>query len=306
MNTLQSVCLAKIKDLRKLGVFTKTYGNSGYTFIDNGANILAVAHIDTVARGKPNFLSVAGTHVSIALDDRLGVHMLLNVLPLLGLKYDILLTEDEEIGFSTAYDFKTEKQYNWIFSMDRRGVGECALYQYYNNQNCDAVISAGFKPVMGSFSDIAFMDAFGVSGFNFSAGYYGEHMPTCKTSDVDIWAASQMVADFYNLYFDVKLPYYVPVKKAKKSSTKKYTPAYSRKTDAAIDAEFQEWSMAFENNGGISLQDLDDDRYDDTDFSNRFQYHDFHQCDFCGNNDGLDYGITYYLCPQCYNNVWRG
>ena len=299
MNDLKSVCLASIKDLRKLGKFEKTYNQSGYTFIDNGADILAVAHIDTVSRGKPNFTSVAGTHVSIQLDDRLGVYILLNVLPALGMKYDILLTEDEEIGCSTAYDFVTDKHYNWIFEVDRRGVGECALYQYYNAKNCDIARDAGFKPVMGSFTDICYLDRLGVSAFNFSAGYIGEHFNTCYTTDVNIWVVSQMIFEFYTMYKDTVIPYApAPVVKPKKVvKSKTIDPGVD--WDAYVDADDDKWSKQW-------YYKDDNDADVDYKYSDRFIYRDDHQCDFCGSNDGLDYGITYILCPNCYNNIWQG
>lgn len=287
MKDLKSVCLASIKDLRKLGTFTKTYYQSGYTFIDNGADILAVAHIDTVARGKPKFTSVAGTHVSIQLDDRLGVHILLNILPALGMKYDILLTEDEELGWSTAYDFVTDKHYNWIFEVDRRNVGECALYQFSTDENKALARSAGFKTVHGSFSDICYLDMLGVSAFNFSAGYQDEHTELCRTNDVDIWVVTQMILEFYNMYKDTVIPYApAPIRKVKKTKST---------ANNVFDDNNVEWSKMW------YYKDDNDDEYSD-----RFMFRDDQQCDFCGSNEGMDYGITYILCPNCYNNIWQG
>ncbi|MCP6726064.1 hypothetical protein NL526_28810, partial [Klebsiella pneumoniae] len=70
--------------------------------------------------------------MSIAHDDRLGLYYIMEILPSLGINVDVLLTTDEEIGQSSASEFKKAegKQYNWMFMFDRHGYGNVVMYQY--------------------------------------------------------------------------------------------------------------------------------------------------------------------------------
>ena len=82
-------------------------------FQDNGADILAVAHLDTVSTHKqrkraPRFI---GPKVyTPQLDDRLGVYAILHMLPKHNIRCDVLLTDGEESCASTARFFETEKR----------------------------------------------------------------------------------------------------------------------------------------------------------------------------------------------------
>src|SRR4051794_30743638 len=98
--------------------FAKAYGmetvsvhqkapNDYYYYRDNGSDILAVAHLDTVGLAHQracHFVDTEGGPVvySRALDDRLGAYIILDLLPALGITHDILLTVGEESGQSTA------------------------------------------------------------------------------------------------------------------------------------------------------------------------------------------------------------
>lgn len=152
-----------------------------YKFIDNGGSVLAVAHVD-VHPGirNPKFFVRKGRNVvfSPALDDRLGVYILLDLLPELGIKVDVLLTDDEEIGRSTASMFTGEKQYNWMFQFDRRGT-DVVMYQYDTPELRQLLEGFDFEVGFGSFSDICYLDHLGCAGFNFGTGYYNEHSMQC-------------------------------------------------------------------------------------------------------------------------------
>src|SRR5687767_14937641 len=91
------------------------------TYIDRGGSVLAVAHLDWVMRRKP-MLSKQGIIQCPQLDDRLGVWVILDVLPAIGVQVDVLLTDSEEVGASTAGYFIPKKDYNWVFSFDRAGM----------------------------------------------------------------------------------------------------------------------------------------------------------------------------------------
>ena len=207
----------------------KFQNGNRYLYVDRGAEILAVAHLDTVADGRnygkkaekfsqPSITKAGYNDIaigSIALDDRLGVFMLMDVLPYLGLRYDILLTTDEEIGMSTAMYFNTRKEYNWIFEIDRRDYGTVVLYDFETKEARTALQSLDYKIETGSFSDICHLDQLGCVGFNFGAGYKYEHTNSCYTRTSWMNVVVQMFVDFYKYYSDTYFPY-VPKPKTTK------------------------------------------------------------------------------------------
>lgn len=154
-----------------------------------GATILGVAHCDYVRSAwsyptltktdKGNDAVVAGQ-----VDDRVGVWLLLDILPGLIPTFDTLLTDDEEIGRSTAENFGEDmtdghgpQSYNWTFQFDRRGVDFVdygkASQRFIRNFKKVTGISHG----MGSFSDICYLPASCGSKVNIGTGYYNEHTP---------------------------------------------------------------------------------------------------------------------------------
>lgn len=173
-----------------------------YGFVDNGANVLAVVHLDYVGMGlkgwHARYRDIGGTVVSPALDDRLGLWIIADLLPKYGANFDILLTEDEEVGASTAGLFVTEKSYNWIFSFDRRGT-DVVMYDYETRELKTLLEAYGFTVGLGSFSDICYLEHLGCSGFNFGAGYYMEHSKDCFALAENV---AEMVARFMRFYND--------------------------------------------------------------------------------------------------------
>jgi hypothetical protein len=181
---------------------------SAYKFIDNGANILAVAHLDIHPNiAQDNFFAECDERVySPALDDRLGVYILLDLLPALGINVDVLLTDDEEVGLSTAQLFDTQKQYNWMFQFDRRGT-DVVMYQYHSSGLCDLLESVGFNVGVGSFSDICYLDHLGIVGFNFGTAYYKEHTLACYANLSEIETQVEKFVAFFTKFSGVLLDY---------------------------------------------------------------------------------------------------
>jgi hypothetical protein len=185
-----------------------------YHFIDNGSNVLAVVHADVA----PSIYNIRRSYrrtdddfvLSPSLDDRLGLTIILDELPKLGINVDVLITDDEEIGRSTAQLFNPTKSYNWMFQFDRRGH-DVVMYNYETTENVRLLERFGFEVGVGSFSDICYLDFLGIVGFNFGTGYYLEHT---KNSYADLQLTSEMVekfARFYHNMKDIKLshePYY--------------------------------------------------------------------------------------------------
>jgi hypothetical protein len=170
-----------------------------FYFEDNGADILAVAHLDTVQddRSCKIIETAAGPLVcSGGLDDRLGAYVILDMLPKLGVKCDILLTTDEEMGQSTASDFVPEKSYNWIIQFDRAGT-DVVMYQYETPELVDLVENSGAQVGIGSYSDISDLDHLGCAGFNWGVGYQEYHS---ERSHAWLEDTFRMVARFVKFY----------------------------------------------------------------------------------------------------------
>lgn len=148
-----------------------------YVHQDNGADILGVAHLDSVQGQR--FCSFYNSNMgpvvaSPTLDDRLGVYVIAELLPALGVKCDWLLTVGEESCSSTAGEFGTDKQYNWIFSFDRRGT-DVVMYDYETAENRERLSEVGAPVGEGSYSDICDLAHLGVAGFNWGVGYRDYH-----------------------------------------------------------------------------------------------------------------------------------
>lgn len=142
-----------------------------YAYCDKGAEVLAVAHLDSVYEPTPPVIA-GGRLFSSAVDNRFGVYVALELLNEKRIIADILLTTNEESCASTARAFKPTKEYNWIFSLDRRG-DDVALYQYQENGGewiC-ALTHEGFMVAHGSYSDIADLNHLGVKALNLGIGY---------------------------------------------------------------------------------------------------------------------------------------
>lgn len=169
-------------------------GDSSYAYRNTGAPVLGVAHCDYVDCGSDHVFHKDGRVWSSRLDDRLGVYVLLDVLPKLGVHVDVLLTDDEERGKSTAQYFRPVKHdYSWMFQFDRRGT-DAVCYDY---KGFEDVAARFFKVGVGSFSDICSLDHLGICGLNVGTAYYDEHS---LGSYADLGQLAKQVKRFAALY----------------------------------------------------------------------------------------------------------
>jgi len=149
-----------------------------------GDGTLAVAHMDSVQGAE--WVSPIINHPSGDIfffpqaDDRMGVYTVTELLPKMGIKSDILLTDNEERGQTTAADFirdlpnTTDHKWNWMYSFDRTGH-DVAMYSYMNSE-CDRDLKAvGMESAHGSFSCIKAMDSLGIKGYNWGTAYHNYH-----------------------------------------------------------------------------------------------------------------------------------
>lgn len=208
---LKQICFAEIQDFEHLGEVTETPDGIYIHIKSEGARVLGVAHLDTVLTSKTFKVQKRKKDILVhneQLDDRLGVYALLHLIPQMGINCDILLTEGEEVGRSTAKYFNNS-DYNWIFSFDRRG-DDVVLYQYQDAKINSWEISlknSQFKIGIGSFSDIAFMESLGIKGVNIGTGYIGEHSRECRASMNTLQSQVTKFSDFYNKNCGTKYPH---------------------------------------------------------------------------------------------------
>lgn len=283
-----------------------------YGFIDRGGSVLAVAHLDV----SPSVKHIADTVLydaeadddflmSPALDDRLGVYVILDLLPEMGLVFDVLLTTDEEIGNSSAGKFVTDKEYDWIFQFDRRGT-DVVMYDYETVNLSTLLMEMGFEVGAGSFSDICYLTHLGVAGFNFGVGYHLEHTENCY---VNLSDTLEMVEKFWHFFLindGVKLTY-TP---APWQDYRRYGRSYG--TYAAYDYTDDEWweqellDEGYEIVDGelVSITDWEKNEFGEwvTRPIPKSHTKGLHTCEYCDDTSAfVQYDAHYdiYLCDIC-------
>lgn len=178
-----------------------------YIFIDQGADILGVCHLDYIPLSNHfRVVELDGLYIfSPRLDDRLGVYLLLEVIPtLISCKYDILLTVDEESGNSSAKDFIPPRDYNWTFELDRAGI-DAVTYRLDSLKFDEAIRNAGIKKGFGSYSDIADIEG-NECRVNFGIGYHDQHTNTSHAKLKDVIKACRKISNFIEDNHDIKYP----------------------------------------------------------------------------------------------------
>lgn len=264
-----------------------------YLHFDNGADILGVAHLDSVSEfnhfGYVRFGEGYRRVFSPHLDDRLGAYVLLDLLPRYGVKFDILFTVGEESGQSTAGSFKTEKQYNWIFEFDRTGH-DVALYEYMDKPTTDLIEAYGWETTRGSVTDICRLYDLGCKAFNFGVGYHDYHGRYAYAQLPETAASVAKFLHFYREMGDTHLPH-----------TKKVYTTYpkGRWQQGRMDDEWTQYGGASGTTSGVAhstppalpAPNEEEEELDpDTPFDKDVKVED--ELPF-GN------GEPYYRCPHC-------
>ena len=122
------------------------------------------------------------------VDDRLGCALALGCQSWA----DILFTDCEEQGRSTAAFFQAPRAYNWIIGLDRRGT-DVVTYDYDDKDWLD-VLGDYFTVGHGSFSDIGYLEKLGTACVNMGVGYYNEHTTSAY------WNPKETEEQFNKLY----------------------------------------------------------------------------------------------------------
>lgn len=212
LDAMRILCTIGIDDFDKLGGQRVQTKDGSYIFIDRGADILAVAHRDTVcnANNKFRYDSQELRVYTPTLDDRLGCTILLDILDKMLPKnsYDILLTEGEETGRSTAKWFQPPpgKKYKWMFEMDRGGT-DIVHYQFTDPPWINSLKATGIKLERGAFSDICYLDHLDICGVNWGVAYYQYHSPNAYCNLDETVAMVKKFAEFFLEHKDIYYPH---------------------------------------------------------------------------------------------------
>lgn len=216
-DTLKAVCeMHEDQFAETYGLETVRVGQRApadrYFYRDNGSDILAVAHLDTVvahAKRTARFVETdAGLVVhSGALDDRLGAYIILHLLPALGITHDVLLTTGEESGRSTAAFFETQKTYNWMIEFDRGGT-DVVMYDYDDLDVREMVRESGAKVGLGIFTDICYLEHLEIKGFNWGVGYQDYHSTRGYAYLNDTFMMVGHYLRFHDVWHNIELPHY--------------------------------------------------------------------------------------------------
>lgn len=229
---LKEICQRPINNFKDIGKITDT-PDGIYIHKNNNSNVLAVAHLDTVENSKKFQIKHIKGHKIIRapqLDDRLGAYIILKILPKLGVNVDILLTEGEEIGRSTAAYFEADKQYNWMFSFDRDGE-DVVLYEFDSRKFRKRLRGFDFEIGAGSFSDIYWLEELNCKGVNIGCGYHNNHSLNAFAIESQTIRQVNKFVNFYNQTKDTHLSH---KKKAHNYFNDFYgycSPHYDRKVD---------------------------------------------------------------------------
>ena len=284
---LKKRCNMSIEDYANEPGFEKMATPDGvYYFKGSGSPILAVAHLDTVC-GQKSF-SVTDHKgeqrvYSPRLDDRLGAYIILDLLPSLGIKYDILLTEGEEVGNSTAQHFNFDGEpYNWMFSFDRAG-DDVVTYDYESNDWLDVLEASGARLGIGMFSDICFLTHLQISGVNFGCGYHSYHSPKAYAIVSQTLAQVELFQRFYAANVATAFPHHWTVKEK---------PKTRRGHNLLEDID---WAKVFDpkrDNAGWNIE------------PDWWMNYDAERCDFCQTATeeiGSVESGCYLVCRRCWN-----
>lgn len=187
--------------------------NDRRIFIDNGSEILFVAHVDTVLPPKIKKRTKERLHAS-GLDDRLGCLLAYELG--IELQADILLTDDEEKCRSTA-QYHISKNYNWVVEFDRGG-DDVVTYEI-DNYEFQHALTEYWDIGFGSYSDIMDLPTLACC-FNLGIGYQHAHS---TDSYVDLKVLKQQLEKFRIFYQKYNGTKFIADKQPKTGYTDRYT-----------------------------------------------------------------------------------
>lgn len=270
-----------------------------------GSKILAVAHCDSVNTkhwfGTLHHPMIGDIVFSDCLDDRLGVHIITKMLPQLDIHTDILLTQGEETGNSTAKLFIRDiaegklkiPDYNWLVEFDREGT-DVVRYQY---EDTDWIkILENFFPDVnhGSFTDIVSMGSLGICGVNVGIGNRDSHNDNSRATLQKTEYMMNLFKTMYEEFKNIRVPHSATYENEWRSY--RYTKNYgsqvgmgfeSRTTNTFEKTEENEQPIGMEKSSSVHVVDL---------YGNNGISHIIARCPYCDENN--------YIFPEHERNDW--
>lgn len=140
-----------------------------YMYVDHGAPILLVAHIDTVQTPRLDKATRGAGY-----DDRLGVYAAHQLCRQYPKWFDLLLSDYEEKIASTAEFFEPTHTYNVVIGLDREGE-DYVDYGLASVKLRETLKNVGFTRGIGSWSDICVMGHVGCNKINVGLGTFKSH-----------------------------------------------------------------------------------------------------------------------------------
>jgi len=243
-----------------------------YWHLKQGGTVCIMAHVDTVKTPTiPRHYN--GTIWAKGLDDRLGVYL---AMKLFGERddVDVIITDDEEIGQSTA-DMLTKEdleQYNSILELDRDGND----FVHYGCAESDLInaYSIYAEEGLGSYSDIASItdEARQCGCINIGIGYKNAHGDDSYVKIDDLAKSWRNINTFIDIYHNVKF------KKADKNE---------------YDWDYSYNSTKYGHNNYIP--------------GKKDAILDLKYCDYCGHDfyshEMADLGDGQFCCEDCFNTM---
>lgn len=180
-------------------------GIQRYVYVDNNAPVLLVAHIDTIQTPK-----LTRGNTGAGFDDRLGCFLANQLAKEYPECFDLLLTDYEETGGSTARYFKPSHEYNFVVELDREG-SDYVDYGLASDEMTAALEMEGFVKGQGSYSDILELDHLQCSKINLGIGTYNGHGVNSgfnePVADLQINLLLAFVDHFHNVHFEANGDY---------------------------------------------------------------------------------------------------
>lgn len=280
-----------------------------HIYINRGSNVLAVAHADSVQTyGGYNlndrFLQCA------TIDNRLGLYIVLFHLPMLGINCDVLITDGEESGNSSARDFVPTKIYNWAFSFDRAG-SDMVMYQYEDDETAELIEDYGFKVGFGSYSDISDLEHLGCKCFNFGCGMQNYHSKAAWADLHMLETNLKRFATFYSENAGDHLAHTETVRHSGRDNwytsrwMQDYVSAVGRDSSRAGSAwrkTYDAKDFFWDESDGYTL------RVEDGLEIESYGGREFAKCAGCGEHYVLSYLVEYggaYYCDSCLDDEIR-
>lgn len=283
------------RDILKMFPHTQHRGRKKkerHVYVDNKAPILLVAHIDTVQTPRLDRVNRGA-----GFDDRLGVylgHKLARSHPHL---FDLLLTDYEETGGSTARYFAPSHDYKLIAELDREGE-DYVDYDLASNELRKVLKDCGLKHAEGLWSDICYMDHVKCNKFNLGLGTHHGHS---KDSGFDMGVFDRQVKkflDFAEMYRDTSWPDPEPTWTGGSRDWRKYSHvSYQDCCDVCLEPmSFSDLTYDRQRDRFLCPTCMEELSYD--------QNEHYFECESCGDPHTLDelaYDPFYqgFLCATC-------